>query len=176
MLETSWIETGEMALRTVAIYGFTLAIVRLGSMRLLAKPSAFDIIVGIMLGSIMSRAINGSAPFLPTLAAGAVMLAMHWLFAVLAVHTNWVGTIVKGNRIPLIRDGKILPDGMRRANITHKDLTEALRVQTGRAEVENIELAYLERNGDVSAVPRKQEPRVLSVSVEKGVQTVRIEI
>ena len=34
-----------MALRTIVIYVFTLAIVRLGSRRLLSKPSAFDVIV-----------------------------------------------------------------------------------------------------------------------------------
>jgi uncharacterized membrane protein YcaP (DUF421 family) len=57
----------QMALRTVVIYAFTLAIVRLGSKRFLSQATAFDAIVGIMLGSVMSRAINGSAPFVPTL-------------------------------------------------------------------------------------------------------------
>jgi hypothetical protein len=47
-----------------------------------------------MLGSIMSRAINGSAPLVPTLLAGAVLLGLHWLFALLAVHTSWfVGSV-----------------------------------------------------------------------------------
>ena len=64
---------GAMALRTAVIYALTLVLVRLSSRRLLAKPSAFDVIVAIMLGSIMSRAINGSAPLVPTLAAGAVL-------------------------------------------------------------------------------------------------------
>jgi uncharacterized membrane protein YcaP (DUF421 family) len=73
-----------MALRTIAIYTFTLAIVRLGSKRFLGQASAFDTIVGIMLGSVMSRAINGSAPFLPTLGAGAVLIGMHWLLALLS--------------------------------------------------------------------------------------------
>ena len=63
-----------MALRTVVIYVFTLAIVRLGSRRLLSKPSAFDVIVAIMVGSIMSRAINGTAPFVPTMLAGIVLV------------------------------------------------------------------------------------------------------
>jgi uncharacterized membrane protein YcaP (DUF421 family) len=48
--------------------------VRLGSKRFLGQTSAFDTIVGIMLGSIMSRAINSSAPFFPTLIAGVVLV------------------------------------------------------------------------------------------------------
>jgi uncharacterized membrane protein YcaP (DUF421 family) len=77
-----------MALRTVVIYVFTLAIVRLGSRRLLSKPSAFDVIVAIMVGSIMSRAINGTAPFVPTMLAGIVLVVMHWLLAALALRMH----------------------------------------------------------------------------------------
>jgi len=39
-----------------------------------------------------------------------------------------------------------------------------------------VKLAYLERNGGISVIPRKPEPRVLEVAVEEGVQTVRIEV
>ena len=87
---------GAMALRTVVIYVFTLAIVRLGSRRLLSKPSAFDVIVAIMVGSIMSRAINGTAPFVPTMLAGIVLVVMHWLLASLALRMHWISATVKG--------------------------------------------------------------------------------
>src|SRR5690242_3120421 len=97
----------QMALRTITIYAFTLAIVRLGSKRFLGKASAFDTIIGIMIGSIMSRAINGSAPFFPSLVAGVVMVGMHWLLAVLSFHLHWFGPYVKGKAVLLIKDGQI---------------------------------------------------------------------
>ena len=37
-------------------------------------------------------------------------------------------------------------------------------------------LAYLERDGQISAISLKREPRVLNVSVENGVETVRLEL
>ena len=77
---------GAMALRTIVIYVFTLAIVRLGSRRLLSKPSAFDVIVAIMVGSIMRP-------------------SCHWLLASLALRMHWISATVKGTRIPLIRKG-----------------------------------------------------------------------
>jgi uncharacterized membrane protein YcaP (DUF421 family) len=165
-----------MALRTILIYALTLAIVRLGSKRFLSDATAFDVIVGIMLGSIMSRAINGSAPFLPTLFAGAVLVGMHWLFAALAFRTDWFGSIVKGDPVLLVRDGEIQWPGMRRAGLSRRDLDEALRLQGNAPDVSKIRLAYLERNGRVSIVPAEDEPRVLVVPVESGVQTVRIEL
>ncbi len=101
------------ALRTIIIYGFTYAIIRLGSKRFLSKATAFDVSVAIMLGSVLSRAIDGSTPFFTTLLAGAVLLGMHWLFAQLAYKTSWFGSYVKGEPVRLIEDGKIQPEGMR---------------------------------------------------------------
>ena len=141
------------ALRTVIVYAVTLALVRLGSRRLLAKPSAFDLIVAVMVGSIMSRAINGAAPVGPTLLAGATLIAMHWAFAALAFRMHWLSAALKGTRIPLIRDGQVLREGMRRANITDDDLAEALRLQVHDDDPAAVAAAYMERSGAISVIP-----------------------
>jgi uncharacterized membrane protein YcaP (DUF421 family) len=167
---------GQMALRTIVIYLVTLAIVRLGSKRFLSESTAFDVIVSIMLGSVMSRAINGSAPFLPTLAAGVILLALHWLFAILAYRTNWFGSLIKGNAVLLIKDGEIQQQGMRRTGITSNDLAQALRLQTNQSDSKQVKSAYLERNGRISIIPYEREPHIFEISVEEGVQTVRIEL
>src|SRR5690606_41879954 len=64
------IEVTQMMLRAGVVYAATLLVVRLGSKRLMGRATAFDIILGIMIGSVMSRAINGSAGVGATLAAG----------------------------------------------------------------------------------------------------------
>jgi uncharacterized membrane protein YcaP (DUF421 family) len=164
----------QMALRTIVIYAFSLLIVRLGSKRFLSEATAFDVIVGIMLGSVMSRAINGSAPFLPTLLGGVVLIGVHWLLGVLAFHASWFGTLVKGSAVLLIKDGNIQQAEMRRAGLSEHDLQQALRLRSNQTDPTNVQLAYLERNGSISVIPRKHEPRVVDVSVEGGVQKVRI--
>lgn len=174
--EISEVGAGQMALRTLIVYAAALAIVRLGSRRFLSEAAAFDVIVAIMLGSIMSRAINGSAPLVPTLLAGVVLLGVHWLIAVLAFHTSWLGSIVKGNRVLLIRDGKVQREGLRKASITSEDLGEAMRLQIGQTDPARVQLAYMERNGKISVRPYPHEPRVVEISVRAGVQTVRVEI
>jgi uncharacterized membrane protein YcaP (DUF421 family) len=166
----------QMALRTVFVYAFTLAIVRLGSKRFMSKATAFDVIVGIMLGSVMSRAITGSAAFFPTLMVGATLVGMHWLIAALAFRFESFGSLVKGNSILLIEDGKIQRNGMRKAGLSDHDLKQALRMQNNHTDPANIRLAYLERSGNISVIPFKGEPRILDVSVAEGVQMVRIEL
>ncbi len=166
----------QIALRTILVYGSTLVLVRLGSKRFLSEATAFDVIVAIMLGSIMSRAVDGSSPFLPTLLTAGVLLGVHWLFALIAYHTEWFGNLVKGERVLLIEDGDVQRQGMRRGSITEADLEQALRIQTKQTDPAKVKRAYLERNGQISIIPNKQEPRVYTVSVEDGVQTVRIEL
>jgi uncharacterized membrane protein YcaP (DUF421 family) len=173
LLEKSVVET---ALRTIIIFAFTLTLVRLGSRRAMGRGSAFDFVVSIMLGSIMSRGIIGSTPLLPTLVAGAVLLGLHWLLGVAAFHLNWFGPLIKGGRALLIKNGEMQTEEMRREHVTRHDLTQAIREQSHHSDPAEVRLAFLERDGRISVVADKQEPRVVNVSVENGVQTVRIEL
>jgi uncharacterized membrane protein YcaP (DUF421 family) len=162
--------------RTVAVYAFALAAVRLGSKRFLSKASAFDVIVAIMLGSIMSRAISDSASFWPTLLSGAVLIALHWLLADLAYRVDWLGPLVKGRATLLVRDGQVDREAMRRAGVSDRDLEQAVRLQAGATDLTLVRQARLERDGSISVVPGDREPVVLDVRVENGVQTVRLRL
>ncbi|HZW04091.1 MAG TPA: YetF domain-containing protein [Anaerolineaceae bacterium] len=165
----------QMALRTLVIYAASLALVRIGSSRFMSESTAFDLVVGIMLGSIMSRAINSSAPLVPTLAAGLTLVVVHRIFAALAYATDWFGQLIKGNPILLIKNGEVQRAGVRRESISARDLNEALRMQGQVTDPEQVALAYRERNGKISVIPKKSPPRVVVLPVEDGVQTVRIE-
>lgn len=164
----------QMALRTVLVYGVTLAVVRLGAKRFLSRATAFDAVVAIMVGSIMSRAVNGSAPLGPTLLSGAALLGMHWLLASLAFHSDRFGVLAKGEPRLLIEDGEVDDEAVRAGNITRRDLEEAIRLQAGLRDHSRVDRAYLERSGKISVLPRSTSPQVVSVSVAEGVQTVRI--
>jgi uncharacterized membrane protein YcaP (DUF421 family) len=168
----------EMALRTLLIYAATLCLIRIGSKRFLNQSSAFDVIVGIMLGSVMSRAINSSASLFPTLGAGLALIGLHWLLGVLAYHNDWLGPLVKGNPVLLIKDGELRHKGLRASGISQGDLEQALRLRARETDPSRIRLAYLERNGTISMIPKDSGPcvRVLEVQVEDGVQTVRIRL
>ena len=167
----------QMALRTIIVYAFTLALIRIGSQRFLSQATAFDVVIGIMLGSVMSRAINSSAPLFPTLVAGVAFIVLHRLLNALAFRTTgWFGPIVKGKPVLLIKDGKVQQQGIREIGFSTRDLEEALRLQGEETDPSKIKLAYMERNGSVSVIPRPSEPRIVDVSVTDGVQTVRIEL
>ena len=166
--------TLQMALRTLLIYAVTLALVRLGSKRFLNESTAFDAVLGFMLGSVVSTAINSSAPLVPTLAAGAAFVGLHRLLNTLAFRSDRFGTVVKGHPVLLVEDGQVRRRGVRRTGLSARDLDQALRLRANGTDQARIKVAYLERNGRVSVIPREPAPGVVAVSVADGVQTVRI--
>ena len=173
--EAMQLDVGEMALRAAIIYLVTLIIIRLGKKRFMGSGTAFDMIIGIMLGSMASRALTGNSPLIPTMVGAAVLVFMHWLFSGIALRSHGFGTFVKGHSRTLVRDGKVDEDEMRRTHITSNDLEEDLRSQ-GVSDTGEVAEARLERSGKVSVVKRRSEPKVVEVQVAPGVQTVRIEL
>jgi len=165
----------QMALRAAIVYAVTVVMVRMGKKRFMGKATAFDVILGIMLGSIVSRAITGNAPMLPALGASATLIAMHSLLSALACRWHGFGRTVKGHSRVLIRDGRKEEAEMRTAHLTDHDLEEDLR-RHGLTRLEEVAEARLERNGDISIVKAQGQPKVVTVAVAEGVQTVRIEL
>jgi uncharacterized membrane protein YcaP (DUF421 family) len=107
---------------------------------------------------------------------GVLLLGPRWLLALVAHHTDWFAPIVKGERIDPVRDGHVQPDAMRRAFVTKEDPMQALHEVAKETDPAKVNRACLERDGKTSIIPSSPEPRVLSVPVARGVQTVRIEL
>ncbi|MGD9507492.1 MAG: DUF421 domain-containing protein [Geminicoccaceae bacterium] len=165
----------QMALRAAVVYVATLLIVRLGKKRFMGRSTAFDVILGVMLGATVSRAITGDAPFFPALAAGGALVVMHWVFSAAALRWHGFGVAVKGRSQVLVRDGEPDRAAMQASHVSERDLAEDLRSK-GMSRLEQVAEARLERSGKLSIVPAEQEPKVVEVAVAGGVQTVRIEL
>ncbi|WP_372623828.1 DUF421 domain-containing protein [Falsiroseomonas sp.] len=166
---------GQMAARAVLVYLAALAMVRWGEKRFMGKNTAFDVILGVILGSVVSRAVNSTPDILPTLGAGFVLVAMHWSFASLAFRSDRFGNVVKGTTRVLVKDGQIDWDQMRRSNMSRDDLLGALRSE-GVQEPKEVAEARLERSGDVSVVKVTSGPQILEATLEGGTLTVRIKM
>lgn len=149
--DQSTMEWWQMVIRTVIVFLLTLMMVRMGATRIFGRNSAFDIVLGIILGSVLSRAITGNAPFIPTIIAAVILIILHMLFAHLALKNHKIGWIVKGTENCLIKDGKMLHDQMRKNQITENDLLESLRIK-GKQDIDSVKYAYLERSGEISII------------------------
>jgi uncharacterized membrane protein YcaP (DUF421 family) len=145
----------QISLRGITVFLATLIMVRLGSKRSMAHRTPFDAILLVILASALSRAINGSAPFLATIGGGAVLVALHRLFALLAFHSHSFGILVKGNPAVIVRDGQCDFRTMRRNHVSTHDLAEDMRLNAHLDEIAQVRIACLERSGEISVIKKK---------------------
>lgn len=143
----------QMLLRASLIFLIGLVLARLAASRAFGKWSPLDIVLAVVVGSNLSRAMTGGAPFLPTVAATALLILLHALLARLAVRWPRFGRLIKGHAVQIVADGEPDPDAVRQAGIGHRDLEMAIR-NAGHAGLKEIRSAWLERNGDITVVAR----------------------
>jgi uncharacterized membrane protein YcaP (DUF421 family) len=142
----------QISLRGVVVFITTLIIVRLGHKRSLSRKTAFDAVLLVILASVLSRAINGSAAFFATLGGGLVLVALHRLLAFIAFHSHWFGCLIKGLPEVIIEDGDFVLGTMRRNHISTHDVEEDMRLSLHHEDITKVKKARVERSGDISFI------------------------
>jgi uncharacterized membrane protein YcaP (DUF421 family) len=142
----------QICLRGVLIFVVGLIIVRAGDRRSLSQKTAFDALFIVLLGSMLSRAINGSGPLWLTIASSLVLMLVHRLCAYAAYRYHPFGKVIKGTELTLVRNGKADSAAMIRALVSKHDLEEDMRLSAKTEELSQIKLARLERSGDISFI------------------------
>lgn len=170
MLETLWLyvdrllglhvnaerlEFSQMAFRALVVFVFAVFLARIADRRVLGHNAGFDIMLLVVLGSVLSRGINGQAAFFPSLGASLVLIVLHHLTATLALRSHWFSNFVKGGPRVLVRNGKVVQEEMRKSKFTRDDLEENLRLNGGVRSADEVAEARLERNGSVSVLKKK---------------------
>src|SRR5256886_17342382 len=144
----------QVSIRGVIIFLVTLVMVRIGSRRSLAEKAAFDAIRLVILASVLSRAINGTAGFFTSIGCSFVLVFLHRFFGWIACRFHAFGKIIKGSPAIIIENGQLQRQTMRRDLISDHDLEEDLRLDAQTDDIAKIKTARLERSGDISFIKR----------------------
>lgn len=137
--------------RAAVIFVYGLLLVRVIGRRVFGKWSALDIIVSIIIGSNLSRALTGSALLLPTLIATTFLLVLHWIVSKLAARFRAVSRIVEGRSILLGEQGRVDERICLKFAISEADLNEALR-QSDLEDLDGMRKITLEPSGKLSVL------------------------
>ena len=140
--------------RGLLIFLITIVIVRLGKRKFLGKNSAIDIILAIMIGSLASRSITGSARLIPTIIIIALLVATHWFLSFISIKSSKIASFLEGSGIGLVKEGKIDEQALKQQLFRKEDLIEAARLRGNIATLEKIKEAYLESNGSISIIKK----------------------
>ncbi|HTL66398.1 MAG TPA: YetF domain-containing protein [Lacunisphaera sp.] len=147
--DVSWTQ---ITARTIVVFIFGVILVPVADRRFLGRNAGFDVLLAIILGSVLSRGINGQAPFLQTLGASLLLVLLHRGIATIACRSPWFSKLTKGEAVLLVKNGRVDHEALRRCNISVDDLLENLRLNGGRAGPRGVAAAHLERNGRIGVV------------------------
>ncbi len=141
--------------RAALIFVYGLVLIRIAGRRIFGKWSALDIVVSIIIGSNLSRALTGTAQLWGTLGATTLLVGLHWALASLVAASRGLSRIVEGDPVELARHGA--PDTSVRARyaVSEADLNEALR-QAGVDDIAAARIVTLEPSGKITVV--KHDP------------------
>ncbi len=146
----------QMALRCVIVLLTAVFAGRLADRRSIGANAAFDVMMGVVLGSVLSRGINGQAPFFPSLGVSVVFVLLHRLLARFACRSHMISCLVKGRAALLVKDGIADEEEMRKNAITRDDLIENLRMNGNIGEIRDVKEAWFERDGKISVIRREK--------------------
>jgi uncharacterized membrane protein YcaP (DUF421 family) len=147
----------QISFRGVVVFVAALVIVRFGDRRFLSQKTAFDAVLGFILASMLARAVNGTAAFFPTLGGGFVLVVLHRLLAFYSRRSHAFGILIKGRSDVIVREGALDEAAARRNRLSENDIVEDLRLNGNVAELRDVLLAVLERNGHISVVRRASQ-------------------
>lgn len=141
----------QVGLRAVVVFLFAVTLFRLLPRKSLADTSVIDLILTLLIGSSLSRALTGNAPLGPIFVACVVLAGLWIAMGMLAVRSEAFSRLLKGRPLEVIRDGKVDEAVLRRTHMGRRDIEQKIRGQ-GYRRVEDVPLAYVERNGAISVV------------------------
>jgi uncharacterized membrane protein YcaP (DUF421 family) len=145
---------GQMSLRAILVFLAGLVMVRMSSKRSLAEKTAFDAVLLVILASVLSRAINGSAGFSASIGASLVLVLLHRFFSWVACRSHLFGKLIKGSPAVIIQDGKVDERAMQRHLVSEHDLEEDLRLDAKLEDLSSVRVARIERSGDISFITK----------------------
>ncbi|WP_028078975.1 DUF421 domain-containing protein [Solimonas soli] len=144
----------QMGARAVVVFILVLVMVRVAGRRSFGRRTSFDHVVAILLGAIVSRAIVGVSPFVPTIVAAFVLVLLHRALAWLNVVQPGLDALLNGRDRVLFENGRWHERELRRALIHREDVLEGVRL-AGESTLDAFREVRLERSGRLSLQKRR---------------------
>jgi uncharacterized membrane protein YcaP (DUF421 family) len=145
----------DLAIRAILLYLFVVFVMRVVGRRELSSLTAFDLVLLIVLGDAIQQGLTQSDYSV----TGAVIVVS--TFAVLQVGTSYLGfkskrirSVLEGQPIVLIEDGRLIDGNLRRQRLTPDDVAEEMRLQQIMSFTD-VAWGILESNGRISFIEKR---------------------
>ena len=148
------------AIRTVIIYIFIIAAIRIMGKRQLGELQPAELVVTLLISDLAAVPMQESGmPLLVGLVPIFVLVAMELLLSGLMLKVPFFYRLISGRPMVVIDNGKLDQQALKRMRVTIGDLVESLREQNV-FDIEQIQYAIAETNGKISVLlkPEYRQP------------------
>jgi len=140
--------------KSVVIYVFIVAAIRIFGKKELAQLSVIDLVFILLISNSVQNAMVGQDTSVPGgLAAASGLFIVNYIFKYLLKRFPKFSDMVQGHAVLLIYDGKVLHQNCDHALFSMEELKAAVR-EHGIEKIEDVDLAVLEVDGNVSVVSK----------------------
>lgn len=144
----------QMALRTFVTFLLALVLIRISGRRSFSFHTTFDNVLTVLFGAILARAVVGASPYIPTVFSCLVLALLHRFVAWLGVYYIQFERVLKGDKIPLYKDGRFIQKNMERSLVSKEDVMEHVRIINNQNSLDGIKEIYMERTGKISLLKK----------------------
>jgi uncharacterized membrane protein YcaP (DUF421 family) len=143
-------------LRAAYGYLFLVFIVRVVGRRPGKQMTPFEFVLIFFIGGLMLTAMVGDdASVINAFTEIMTVAAMHFAVAWMRTKSDRFARLVDGTPLVLLENGRAREDVLRNARIAYDDIMAAARDE-GLNDLNAVDYAVLERNGEISIIPKKQ--------------------
>jgi uncharacterized membrane protein YcaP (DUF421 family) len=144
----------ELVLRSAVVYAFLLVLLRVTGKRQIGQLAPFDLVLLLVLSNAVQNSMNGGDNSLVGgLVSAVTLVGLNYGLSYATFRSKSLEALVEGRPLVIIHNGHVFEDVMRRAKLTHHELTASLR-SAGCGCAEEVQAAILENNGSISVIRR----------------------
>lgn len=147
----------DILLRASVVYLFMVAAIRLFGKKELSQLSVTDLVFILLISNAVQNAMLGP----DTSLAGGVLAALclfvlNYLLKLLMYRSKKVKSLIEGEPVMLVYKGNLIEDNMAKEKITLDELEAVVR-EHGVSSIDNVALAILEIDGNISVLSKEIE-------------------
>ena len=144
----------EIVLRTVVVYVFVLAMLRIAGKRELGQMTPFDLVVILVISNAVQNAMVGNdTSLLGGIVAAATLTVVNVAVGRFGRRVPLLQHVLAGEPRLLLRDGTLIPENLEQEDVTREEVEMAAR-EHGIADLGELSAAILEPDGSISVIER----------------------
>jgi uncharacterized membrane protein YcaP (DUF421 family) len=145
----------DSVLRALAVYIVLLLILRLAGSRTLAGITTFDFVLVLIISEAVQQAlIDDDNSMINAFLLVITLVSLNILMSLIKQRSTRFERLLDGTPLLLLENGRIHADRLQRERVDEADVLEAARERRGISRLDDIDYAVLERNGQITLIPK----------------------